>query len=171
MKTIRILKGIESDILTDGSLDYSDNVLASFDFVIASVHSGFRMTEDEMTERIMKAVRNKYTNILGHPTGRLLLSREPYKVDLHRIIDEAAAHNVVIELNANPHRLDVDWRELQYVYGKNVRISINPDAHSGRGMEDIEYGIGTARKGWTECSNVVNSLPCEDFLNVMTAKR
>ena len=171
MKTIRILKEIESDILPDGSLDYSDEILSSFDFVIASVHSGFKMTEEEMTERIMKAVRNKYTSILGHPTGRLLLSREPYKVDLHRIIDEAAAHNVVIELNANPHRLDVDWRELQYVYGKNVRISINPDAHSVSGLEDIEYGIGTARKGWTECSNVVNALPCEDFLNVMAAKR
>lgn len=167
MKNFRILKGIESDILPDGSLDYPDEILASFDFVVASVHGNFKMTEKEMTERIIKAVRNKYTSILGHPTGRLLLSREPYNVDLPRIIDEAAENNVVIELNANPHRLDIDWRELPYAFEKNVKISINPDAHSIRGIGDIRYGVGVARKGWTTKNNVVNTLPCEDFLKAL----
>ena len=136
LNDFKILKGIEVDILPDGGLDYSDDVLSSFDFVIASVHSKFNMTEEEMTERIIRAIRNKYVNILGHPTGRLLLSREPYKVDMERIIDEASKNDVILELNANPYRLDIDWRELKYAYQNKVRICINPDAHNIEGIND-----------------------------------
>lgn len=143
----RILKGIESDILTDGSLDYPGEVLASFDLVVASVHSVLRMDEEKATRRLIRAIENPYTTILGHPTGRLLLSRQGYPVDHTAIIDACAANGVVIELNAHPFRLDIDWRWIPYCLEKGVLISINPDAHKKEGYHDMQYGINVARKG------------------------
>ena len=164
IRDFKILKGIESDILPDGELDYSEDVLKSFDFVIASVHSVFGMSGEEMTERIIKAMRTGYVDILGHPTGRLLLSREAYNVDMKRIIDEASNNNVIIELNANPYRLDIDWREIRNAFGKDVKICINPDAHNLEGIGHIKYGIGIARKGWSIPGNVINTLAYEDIM-------
>ena len=170
LKNIRILKGIEVDILPNGELDYSDEVLKTFDFVIVSVHSNFGMSEVEMTERIIKAMRNRYVNILGHPTGRLLLARESYKVDIEKIIDEASNNSVILELNANPHRLDIDWRDLRYAYEKNVRISINPDAHRIDGIKDVKYGVGIARKGWSVPDNVINTFSYEEIMKVFSSR-
>jgi DNA polymerase (family 10) len=129
----KIFKGIESDILGDGSLDYEDKVLQSFDFIIASIHSNLKMTEEKATARLLAAIKNPYITILGHPTGRLILAREGYPIDHRAVIDACATHNVVIELNANPFRLDLDWRWIQYAKEQNVLISINPDAHSIEG--------------------------------------
>jgi DNA polymerase (family 10) len=143
----RIYKSIESDILTDGSLDYPEEILAGFDFVIASIHSGLNMDQEKATERLLKAIANPYTTILGHPTGRLLLSRSGYPIDHERIIDACAEHKVVIELNANPYRLDMDWSWIPYAVKRGVPISINPDAHSMGGIDDIRYGVLAARKG------------------------
>lgn len=143
----KIFKGIESDILYDGSLDYEDDVLASFDFIIASVHSVLKMTQEKAMERLIKAIENPYTTILGHPTGRLLLSREGYPIDHKKVIDACAANGVVMELNANPYRLDIDWRWIYYCLEKGVKVSVNPDAHSIAGVSDIKYGIFAARKG------------------------
>ena len=143
----RIYKSIESDILADGSLDYDDAILAGFDLVIASVHSGLNMDEDKATERLLTAIRNPHTTVLGHPTGRLLLSRAGYPINHKRIIDACAEHQVVIELNANPYRLDIDWTWIPYAMEKGVQISINPDAHATGGIDDIKYGVLAARKG------------------------
>ncbi len=158
----RIFKGIESDILPDGSLDYPDDVLEQFDFVIVSIHSKFGMTEDEATERIITALENPYSTILGHPTGRLLLDREGYPLNMYKVIDAAARLGKIIELNANPYRLDIDWRYLKYAKGKNVLISINPDAHRLEGVHDDKTGIGIARKGWLEAGNVLNTRSIKD---------
>jgi DNA polymerase (family 10) len=143
----RIFKSIEADILNDGSLDYPDDVLASFDLVIASVHSNLKMTQDKAMARLLKAIENPYTTILGHMTGRLLLSRNGYPVDHQQIIDACVANQVVIELNAHPRRLDIDWQWLPYAIEKNALISIDPDAHSIEGFADIHYGTLAARKG------------------------
>ncbi|MTB52526.1 DNA polymerase/3'-5' exonuclease PolX [Lewinella sp. W8] len=143
----RIYKGIESDILADGSLDYPDEVLAGFEVVIASVHSNLNMTEESATERLLRAIANPHTTILGHPTGRLLLSRAGYPIDHTRIIDACAEHGVVIELNANPYRLDLDWTWIPYAMERGVPISINPDAHAMGGIDDIRFGVLAARKG------------------------
>jgi DNA polymerase (family X) len=153
-----IFKGIESDILYDGSLDYEDEVLATFDFVVASVHSTLKMTEGKATERLIKAIENPYTTILGHPTGRLLLTRSGYPVDHKKIIDACAANQVVIEINANPLRLDLDWRWHQYAIQQGVLLSINPDAHRKDGFYDMHYGILTARKGGVQISNCLNAM-------------
>jgi DNA polymerase (family 10) len=161
LKGFHIFKGNEVDILPDGALDYSDKVLALFDYVVASVHSKFKMTEVEMTKRITKALKNKYVTMLGHPTGRLLLSREAYPVNMIEVIDVAADNGKIIEINAHPLRLDLDWRLCKYAKEKGVLIAINPDAHNTDGMKDVFYGVGTARKGWLEKKNVLNtgSLP------------
>ena len=143
----RIFKGIESDILADGSLDYPDEILNQFDFIIASVHSNLRMDQQKATQRILRAVENPFTTILGHPTGRLLLSRAGYPLDHRKIIDACAAHGVAIELNANPYRLDLDWTWIPYALEKGVLIAVNPDAHSTGGMRDIHFGVLSARKG------------------------
>jgi DNA polymerase (family 10) len=153
-----ILKGIESDILPDGSLDYEGSILKEFDFVIASVHSHFNMSQEEMTQRVIKAIRNPYTTILAHPTGRLLLAREPYAIDMMRIIDEASRSGVAIELNAHPYRLDIDWRLCKYAKEKGVKIAINPDAHDEEGLKDTNYGVGIGRKGWLEPENILNAM-------------
>jgi DNA polymerase (family 10) len=143
----KILKGIESDILTDGSLDYADDVLASFDYVVASVHQNLKMDKHKATQRLLRAIENPYTTILGHPTGRLLLSREGYPIDYQTIIDACAERGVVIEINASPYRLDLDWRWIQYCIHKGVMLSINPDAHEKDGYFDMHYGVAVARKG------------------------
>ena len=163
----RIFKGIESDILADGSLDYPEPVLASFDFIIASVHSQFNLTKDEMTQRIIKAIENPYTTMLGHPTGRLLLSRESYPIDMHKVIDAAIANGVIVEINANPHRLDIDWRLLQYAKEKGMLTSINPDAHSTEGINDMIYGVGIARKGGLQVGDVLNTLSLQDVASYL----
>jgi DNA polymerase (family 10) len=154
---IRILKGIEVDIMKDGSIDLEDYILKELDFVIASVHSHFNMTEDEMTKRVLKALRHKYVNIIGHLSGRLLLGREPYKINIDTILEEAIKLNKVIELNANPYRLDIDWRYLVKYKDTDLMISINPDAHHFDGLNDMIYGIGIARKGWSTASKVLNT--------------
>lgn len=143
----RIFKSIEADILNDGSLDYSDDVLATFDLVIASVHSNLKMTEEKAMERVLTAIRNPYTRILGHPTGRLLLSREGYPLDYKVIIDECVKRNVVIEINAHPRRLDLDWQWIEYAIEAGAILSINPDAHSVEGYHDVYYGVMAAQKG------------------------
>lgn len=174
LSPFRIFKSIESDILNDGSLDYSNDVLQKFDLVIASVHSNLKMKEDKAMARLLKAIENPFTNILGHPTGRLLLSRNGYPIDHKVIIDACAANNVVIELNAHPKRLDLDWRWISYCMDKNVLISIDPDAHSTEGFEDIRYGVIAAQKaGVTKAHNLSSfSLPdFENFIKAQQAKR
>ncbi|KQS30788.1 DNA polymerase/3'-5' exonuclease PolX [Dyadobacter sp. Leaf189] len=146
-KPFKILKGIESDILGDGSLDYPTDILASFDYIVASVHSNLTMSQEKATTRLLKAIENPYTTILGHPTGRLLLSREGYPIDHKVIIDACAANQVVIEINASPWRLDIDWRWISYCMEKGVLLSINPDAHAMEGYQDMHYGVANARKG------------------------
>lgn len=153
-----IFKGTEADILPDGSLDYDEGILARFDFVIAAVHSNFNMSAIEMTGRIKKALQNNYTTMLAHPTGRLLLSREPYALNIMEIIDAAAQFGKALELNANPHRLDLDWRNCIHAKKKGVKIAINPDAHQTAGLQDISFGIKIARKGWLEKGDCLNCL-------------
>ena len=159
----KILKSIESDILYDGSLDYSDDILRGFDFVIASIHSTLKMDEAKATARLIKAIENPYTKILGHPTGRLLLSREGYPIDHKKVIDACAANKVCIELNANPYRLDLDWTWIPYARERGVLISINPDAHSIEGIKDIRYGVLTARKGRLDTEGCLNARDLDGF--------
>lgn len=159
----KIFKSVESDILTDGSLDYPAEILASFDLVIASVHSNLKMSEDKATARLIKAIENPYTTILGHMTGRLLLSRSGYPVDHKKIIDACAANSVVIELNAHSRRLDMDWRWIPYALSKKVLISIDPDAHSTSGFADIKYGVLSAQKGMLTARQNLSSFSLQEF--------
>lgn len=168
---IRIFWGTESDILANGKLDYSDSILSEFDFVIGSVHSHFTLSEKEQTSRILKAMDSKYLTFVGHLTGRLLLSREGYAVDVTKIIDGAKERDVAIELNANPYRLDLDWRYGQYAKKRGVRISINPDAHSIDGLRDTAYGVGIARKGWFEKKDIVNTMTTSEIEKFLRKKR
>ena len=158
-----IFKGIESDILVDGSLDYPEEILKTFDFIVASVHSVLKMDEARATQRLIKAIENPYTRILGHPTGRLLLSRKGYPIDHHKVIDACAANNVIIELNAHPYRLDIDWRFIPYCMQKDVMISINPDAHKKSGFLDMHYGVNVARKGGLTKEFMLNGKTTEEF--------
>jgi DNA polymerase (family 10) len=167
----KIFKGIESDILNDGSLDYPDEILKKFDFIVASVHSNLKMDEEKATARIIKAVENPYTTILGHPTGRLLLSRKGYPIDYKKIIDACAANNVVIEINANPLRLDLDWRWHQYALEKGVWLSVNPDAHRNEGFLDMHFGVLVARKGGLSKERCLNALSVADITQVFEKKR
>lgn len=160
----RIFKGIESDILNDGSLDYPEDILSKFEVIIASVHSNLRMDETKATQRVIKAVENPYTRILGHPTGRLLLSRQGYPLDHQKVIDACAANGVAIELNASPYRLDLDWTWIPYALDKGVLISINPDAHSRQGIHDIHYGVLSARKGALNAAQCLNAKGVNDFV-------
>ncbi len=153
----KIFRGIESDILGDGSLDYPDAILAKFDFVVASVHSNLKMDEERATTRLIKAIENPYTTILGHPTGRLLLSRAGYPLDFKKVIDACAANGVVIEINANPLRLDLDWRWHRYAVEKGVLLSVNPDAHRTEGLQDMQYGVLVAQKGGLQANNCLNT--------------
>ncbi len=156
---IAICFGIESDIRFDGALDYPDDLLADFDFVIASVHSQFRMTEEDMTKRIVKAMSHPAVTMLGHATGRILLAREGYPVNIEVILKTALEHGVIMELNASPARLDLDWRHLKKAKEMGVLISINPDAHRIEEINDINYGIAVARKGWLAKEDVFNCYP------------
>lgn len=159
----RIFKSIESDILNDGSLDYPEDVLKTFDLVIASVHSNLGMSADKANARLIKAIENPYTRILGHMTGRLLLSRNGYPVDHRLIIDACAANNVVIELNAHPRRLDIDWKWISYALEKEVLLSINPDAHALDGFDDVKYGVLAAQKGGLTKENNLSSFTLAEF--------
>ena len=167
LKPFHIFKGIEADILPDGSLDYDEKTLARFDFVIAAVHSNFNMPAREMTARLKKALQNKYATMLAHPTGRLLLSREPYAVNLEEVIDTAAKFGKAVELNANAHRLDLDWRHCIYAKRKGVKIAINPDAHQIAGLRDVSFGVKIARKGWLsseDCLNCMSLVGMKEYL-------
>jgi DNA polymerase (family 10) len=167
----RILKGIESDILVDGTLDYPDDVLAGFDFIIGSIHSRFNLTRDEMTNRVCRAMDSPYLTILGHPTGRLLLSRDAYPIDLSRVIAKAAETGVAIEINADPHRLDLDWRMLGEARERGTMISIGADAHSTAGLANVEFGVGIARKGGLGPEQVLNCRHAEGFLAFARSRR
>jgi len=155
-----IFKGIEADILPDGRLDYADageNILARFDYVVGSVHSSFGLSEAEQTARVLRAMENPHLTFLGHPTGRLLLSRQGYRIDLDAVIDAAAERGVAIEINANPRRLDMDWRHWRRAREKGVLTAINPDAHSTEGLDDVRWGVNVARKGWLTAGDVINA--------------
>lgn len=167
----KILKGTECDILNDGSLDYPNEVLRTFDFVVASVHSNLHMSPEDATRRVVTAMKNPFVNILGHPTGRLLLARDGLPLDMNRIIETAAEYDVAIELNASPHRFDIDWRYGKYAKECGVYISVNPDAHSVEGLQDMAYGIGIARKGWLEKQNILNALPLAELEAFFQRKR
>lgn len=168
---VRVLKGIESDILVDGSLDYPEEVLAGFDFIIASIHSRFGLAEGEMTARVLRALDNPYLTILGHPTGRLLLSRDAYSLDLDAVFQRAAANRVAIEINADPHRLDLDWRVLRRARDLGVVISIGADAHNVAGIGNMAFGIGIARKAGLEPADILNTRPAGAFLEFAQARR
>lgn len=170
MNPFKIFKGIESDILYDGALDYEEDILKTFDFVVASVHSVLKMDKEKATARLIKAIENPYTRILGHPTGRLLLSREGYPVDHKKVIDACAANNVAIELNAHPYRLDIDWKWIPYCMEKEVLISINPDAHETEGLLDIRWGTIAARKGMLTKEYCLNAKSLEEFTEWIKSK-
>jgi DNA polymerase (family X) len=168
---IRIFKGIESDILVDGSLDYDRSTLAGFDFVIGSIHSRFNMTEGEMTARVIRAIENPYLTVLGHPTGRLLLSRDSYPLDVRKVIDAAAANNAALEINGHPHRLELDWRFGRYAAEKGAMLSVNPDAHNPAALSDVNNGIGIARKSWLGREQILNCRDAEGFLQFTLSRR
>jgi DNA polymerase (family 10) len=167
----KIFKSIESDILNDGSLDYSNDILSTFDLVIASIHSNLKMSEEKAMLRLLKAIENPYTTILGHMTGRLLLSRKGYPVDHKRIVDACAANQVVIELNAHPSRLDIDWRHIEYALKKNVLISIDPDAHAPEGFNDIRYGVLVAQKAMLTKEQNLSSFGLTDFESFLSKRK
>ncbi len=163
LKPFRVFKSIECDILSDGRLDYNDEVLATFDVVICSVHQNLNMTEEKAMSRLTTAIENPYTSILGHPTGRLLITRKGYPIDHKKIIDACAANDVVIEINANPRRLDIDWRWIDYAMEKDVLLSINPDAHRVEGIDDIRYGVLVAQKGMLPAAMNLSSFSLDEF--------
>jgi DNA polymerase (family 10) len=163
--------GVESDILPDGSLDYSEEILAGFDFVIASIHSQFHLSREAMTRRILKALANPYCTMLGHSSGRLLLAREPYEYDLEAILEFAARHDVILEINASPFRLDLDWRWLRFAQELGILISINPDAHSLERLDDVAYGVMTARKGWLAPEDVLNTYPPAEVARLLRRRQ
>jgi DNA polymerase (family 10) len=162
---------VECDILRDGSLDFDDETLAQLDYVVASVHSAFNLTEAEMTKRIIRAISNPYVTMLGHPTGRLLLKRQPYAVDIPAIIEAAAETGTWIEINAAPKRLDLDWRWWPLAKEKGVKCVINPDAHRTERLQELWFGIGVGRKGWLTKADVVNCLPLGQIEIELARKR
>ncbi len=153
----RIFHGVEVDILKDGQLDFDGTVLKELDYVVASIHAPLKMDEETATQRLLKAIENPYTTMLGHPTGRLLLRRGGYPVDHKKIIDACALHNVIIEINSNPRRLDLDWQWIPYALSKNVLLSINPDAHNTKGIGDMQYGVDVARKAGAPADKIINT--------------
>jgi DNA polymerase (family 10) len=168
---LHILKGTECDILKDGVLDYADDVLAELDFVVASIHSNFNLSPAEQTERMIRAISNPYVDIIGHPTGRILLGRAGYTLDMEAVIDAAIEHGVCIEINAHPARLDMDWRFVKRARDRGMKIPINSDAHALAGFDVIRYGIGIARKGWLSASDVLNTMETEALLAFFKKKR
>src|SRR5215813_4082907 len=167
----RLFVGIECDILRDGKLDFDDEILAELDFVIVSIHSVFNLSEAEMTKRVVRAMGNPFATILAHPTGRLLLKREPYSIDIPAVLEAAAATGTWIELNAAPKRLDLDWRWWPLAKAKGVKCVINPDAHRTERLQDLWFGIGIARKGWLTKDDVVNCLPLAKIEKALRTKR
>ena len=166
-----ILKGIECDILRDGTLDFDDETLASLDFVVASIHSNFNLSQEEQTERMLRAISNPYLDIIGHPTGRILLGRAGYPLDLDAVIEVAAAAGTCIEINAHPSRLDLDWRYVHKARNKGIKIPVDPDAHTLAGIDDMRYGIGIARKGWLRPTDVLNTMDVEALQAFFLARR
>ncbi len=169
-----ILKGTECDILRDGSMDFDDETLASLDFVVASIHSNFTLSPEEQTQRMLRAIANPYVDIIGHPTGRILLGRPGYELDMEAVIDAAATHDVCIEINAHPSRLDLDWHLVRKARDKGVSIPVDPDAHALAGLDVMRYGIGIARKGWLRASDVPNTFAIDElqeFFHTRRAKR
>ena len=164
MEGFRVLKGIEADILADGRVDYDASILGRFDYVIGSIHSRFSMNGTQMTDRVLAALDDPHLTILGHPTGRLLLTREPYAIDLDAVLEKAGERGVAIELNADPHRLDLDWRYCPAATRSGAMIAIGPDAHSPQGLENTRIGVGIARKGWLAAADVLNTRSAEDVL-------
>jgi len=171
MKGFRILKGIEADILADGRLDYDSAILDSFDYVIGSIHSRFSMDGDAMTKRVLAALDDPHLTILAHPTGRLLLSREPYALDVEAVLEKAARVGVAVELNADPHRLDLDWRYCRQAKELGVTIEIGPDAHSTAALDNVHFGIGMARKAWLEAGEILNTRSADEVLAFARKRR
>jgi DNA polymerase (family X) len=170
-KNFRLFKGIEVDILSDGNLDYDNETLKLFDFVIVAIHSGFGMNVKDMTKRIIKGLKNKFVTMLAHPTGRLLLEREPYHVNMADVIQAVSDYGKIIEINAHPLRLDLDWRLCKLAKEKSVKVSINPDAHSVNELKNVDYGVGIARKGWLGKSDVLNTLCLVDVEKKLFSNR
>ena len=167
---LTIFSGVECDILKDGSLDYHESVLSQLDYCIASVHSSFSLTENEMTKRVIKAIESPHVTMIGHLTGRLLLLRKPYDINVSKIIDACAKNNTIIEINANPRRLDMDWRWWKKAKDKGVKCSINPDAHKIEHFQYLHFGVKIAQKGWLESSDVVNCLPIDEIKKLLKQK-
>ena len=167
----RVLKGIEADILADGRIDYDESVLERFDYVIGSIHSRLSMDGPQMTRRVLAALDDPHMTILGHPTGRLLLTREPYAIDLEAVLEKAGDRGIAVELNADPHRLDLDWRHCPAAKRNGVLIEIGPDAHSPQALDTVEIGVGIARKGWLEASDILNARPVDEVLAVAARRR
>src|SRR6266480_3944047 len=171
LRGFRLFAGVECDILRDGSLDFPNEVLSELDYVVASVHSVFSLSEPDMTRRVIRAMENPFVTMLAHPTGRLLLKRDPYQIDIPKILDAAARTGTWIELNAAPKRLDLDWRWWPLAKQKDVKCVINPDAHRTERLQDLWFGIGIARKGWLTRADVMNCLPVAKIENALLAKR
>ncbi len=171
LKGFQILKGTECDILADGSLDYDDKLLATFDYVVASVHSHFKQSREEITARIIKAIRNPHVTMLGHATGRLLLKREGYPVDLEAVLQAAAESGTMVEINAHPQRLDLDWIHCKRAKALGVKIVINPDAHSVGDLALYRYGVDVARRGWLEKGDVFNTKSLASVTKALAARK
>lgn len=171
MDGFRILKGIEADILADGRVDYDAQILDGFDYVIGSIHSRFSMDGDAMTKRVLAAMDDPHLTILAHPTGRLLLTREPYPIDIEAVLEKAAKVGVSVELNADPHRLDLDWRYCRLAKELGVTIEIGPDAHSTAGLDNVHFGIGMARKAWLEAGEILNTRSADDVIAFARKRR
>jgi DNA polymerase (family X) len=168
--SFRVLKGIEADILPCGRVDYDAITLDRFDYVIGSIHTRFGMNEVQMTERVLKALDDKHLTMLGHPTGRLLLTREPFPIDMHAVIAKAGEVGVAVELNADPHRLDIDWRWCRVAKALGARVAIGPDAHTISGLDNVALGVAMARKGGLEARDVFNAMPMGEVLSVARAR-
>jgi DNA polymerase (family 10) len=171
MKGFRILKGIEADILADGRLDYDVEILDGFDYVVGSIHSRFSMDGEAMTKRVLAALDDPHLTILAHPTGRLLLTREPYPINIEAVLEKAARVGVAVELNADPHRLDLDWRYCRQAKELGVTIEIGPDAHSTAALDNVHFGIGMARKAWLEAAEILNTRSADDVLAFARKRR
>jgi len=171
LKDFKVLKGVEVDILKNGDLDFEDELLDQLDFVIASIHSHFNLQEEEMTARIIKAVKNPHVNLIGHPRGRMLGGREPYAVDLEKVIAAAAEYNTALEINASPQRLDLNGEWARKVKKAGGKISINTDAHHYKEYRDMKLGVATARRGWLEKEDVINTFSYQKLIEFLNSKK
>ena len=167
----RIFHGTEADILVDGSIDYGDEFLRVFDLVVASIHSRFGLSREEQTARLVRAVRNPRVSVLGHPTGRLLLSRDGVAVDIEAVIDAAAESGCALEINCSPQRLDLDWRHCRRAVERGVLLSIDPDAHSVAELGLVPLGVGIARKGWVTPAATLNAKSAEELVAWLERRR